>query len=54
MQTFRPNRFGQFTGGVAMRSHFGHGPVAQTAVIHGKAIVMLGHGYHVLRARLLE
>ena len=54
MQTCRPNRFCQFTGGVAMRSHFNCRPVAQTAVIHGKAIVMLCHGYHVFRARLLE
>ena len=54
IQTIRPHRFGQITDYVTMRPHFGGRPVAQSAVVHGKAIVMLGDRHHVLRTRFLK
>ena len=54
VQPCSPDGFAQVSGGVAMRSHFGGGPVAESAVIHGKAIVMLGHRNNVLCPGFLE
>ena len=54
MQPLGANCVGKFSSGVAVRTHFGHGPVAQAAVIHRKTIVMLRHGHDIFRSGLLE
>src|ERR1039458_5623122 len=37
-----------------MRSHLGRRPIAQSAVVHGKTIVMFCHRYYVLCTRFFE
>ena len=37
-----------------MWAHFGGCPVTEAAIVHGKAIVMLGHWYHVFCTRLFK
>ena len=54
MQPGGPYRLRQFPGGIAMRSHFGHRPIAQSAVVHRESVVMLGHRHDVFRARFFE
>src|SRR2546426_9287077 len=43
MQPGGPHCLRQFSGGIAMRSYFGHRPIAQPAVVHRESVVMLGH-----------
>ena len=45
---------GQIADHVALRAHFDGGPVRQAGVVHGEAVVMLGHGNDVARAGFLE
>src|SRR5450631_3023250 len=54
MQPFGSYRFRQFSGGVTLRAHLHHGPVAQAAVVHGETVMMLGHGHHIFRSRFFE
>src|SRR5215467_2862310 len=37
-----------------MRSHFGRRPIAQPAVVHGKAVVMFCNGHDVFCTRFFE
>src|SRR5690348_3933155 len=43
-QTRSPHCLCELSGCVTMRTHFGHGPVAQTAIVHRKTVVMLRDG----------
>ena len=54
MQPGGPHCPRQFSGGIAMRSYFGHRPIAQPAVVHRESVVMLGHGHYVFRAGFFE
>src|SRR5271165_2117974 len=54
MQPFRPHCLRQFSGGVALRAHLHHSPVAQAAVVHRETVVMLRHGHYIFRPRFLE
>jgi hypothetical protein len=54
MQPLSANRPGEVSHQIAMRTHFGGGPVGEAAVIYGEAVVMLKDRNRVSRARFLE
>ena len=54
MKPCRTHCLGEFPSGIAARAHFGDGPVAKAAVVHGEAVVMLGDRNDVFRTRFLE
>jgi len=54
MQAGGPDCLGEFSCGIAMRADFGYGPITDAAVVHRKAVVMLGHWHNIFRSGFLE
>ena len=54
MKPCRTHCLGEFSSGIAAWAHFGDGPVAKAAVVHGEAVVMLGDRNDVFRSGFLK